>query len=138
MIAIILTIIFYFRKKQKNFSKKYQELTDKLVIINDLNKIQINLIKFDKKDGKKVILGKGAFATVYSGKYNRTNVAIKEITPDKFSDDLITEIVLLKNLDHANIIKSYGYSIDEDGNFFILTGKINFIIIRFNEKWLFI
>jgi serine/threonine protein kinase len=49
------------------------------------------------------------------------NVAIKEIRPDEFEDSLITEIVLLKNLEHKNIIKSFGYSIDHNGNFFILT-----------------
>jgi hypothetical protein len=55
-------------------------------------------------------------------------VAIKEIKSDEFEDSLITEIVLLKNLDHVNIIRSYGYSVDTNNNFFIVTGnfkKIN-------------
>jgi WNK lysine deficient protein kinase len=34
---------------------------------------------------------------------------------------LITEIVLLKNIDHSNIIKYYGYSEDNNGNFLIIT-----------------
>jgi hypothetical protein len=41
---------------------------------------------------------------------------------------MITEIVLLKNIEHHNIIKYYGYSMDKVGNFFILTG-IKFLII---------
>jgi hypothetical protein len=45
----------------------------------------------------------------------------------------MTEIILLKNIDNNNIIKYYGYTIDNDGNFYILTGII-FINARINGK----
>jgi hypothetical protein len=60
---------------------------------------------------------------VYSGKYNGNFVAIKEIKSTEFEENLLTEIVLLKNMDHCNIIKSYGYSVDPNGNILILTGN---------------
>jgi hypothetical protein len=119
-ILIIITFaIICIQKNKKNFQLKNQELTEKLMMMNDLNKIPFNQIKFDKNNGKHVILGTGASSIVYSGKYNSKLVAIKELKADEFKDNLITEIVLLKNIDHNNIIKYYGYSMDQNtGNFY--------------------
>jgi hypothetical protein len=135
LIFFIIIILFaFYQKKKKTFIIKNKELTDKLLMMNDLNKINFSSLKFDKKNGNPVILGKGASSIVYSGKYNSKRIAIKEIKSEEFEENLITEIVLLKNIDHNNIIKYYGYSIDQLGNFYIITGKKNLKIKkRINE-----
>jgi hypothetical protein len=64
MIIIISVIIIYYSKKQKTFLMKNKELSDKLLLINDLNNIPFNTIKFDKKEGSKLIIGHGATSIV--------------------------------------------------------------------------
>jgi hypothetical protein len=50
-IIIILISVFSFKqyKKQQNYSLKNKELTEKLIMFNDLNKIPYSTIKVDKK-----------------------------------------------------------------------------------------
>jgi predicted Ser/Thr protein kinase len=91
--------------------------------MNDLNKIDFWKIKFDKNNGEKVVLGKGASSIVYSGKYSGLKVAIKKIDSVEFSDAILSELIFLKNVDNQYIIKYFGYSIDVKGNFYILTGN---------------
>jgi hypothetical protein len=133
--SIIIILFIYFYRKQNKFILKNKELTEKLFLMNDLNKIDINKIKFDKNNGKIVVIGKGTSSKVYSGKYNSINVAIKEVDSDEYGDSLISEIIFLKNIDHQNIIKYFGYSINTNGNFLVLTGKF-YYYYRINEKWL--
>jgi hypothetical protein len=64
MTLIIIFITIYSIKKNKTIKLKNKELNDKLMMMNDLNKIQFNSIKFDKNNGKHVILGKGASSIV--------------------------------------------------------------------------
>jgi eukaryotic-like serine/threonine-protein kinase len=120
---MLILIRIYYKQKQKKFILKNKELTEKLFMMNDLQKIQFGSIKLDKnKNGTSKILGKGASSIVYSGEYNNKKVAIKEVhIGSGFEDSLLTEILLLKNLEHENIIKYYGYSIDFIGNFYIIT-----------------
>jgi hypothetical protein len=61
---IIISLSIYFNKKNKNIQTKNKELNDKLLMMNDLNKIQFKDIKIDKINGKQVILGKGASSIV--------------------------------------------------------------------------
>jgi serine/threonine protein kinase len=102
---------------------KNKELTEKLFMMNDLQKIQFSSIILDKnKNGSTKIIGKGASSIVYSGIYKNNKVAIKEVNiGNNFEDSILTEILLLKNLQHENIIKYYGYSIDYIGNFYVIT-----------------
>jgi hypothetical protein len=66
-IIFINIFIFYsfYQKKKKTFIIKNKELSDKLVFMNDLNKISFNSIKFDKKNGALNIIGKGASSIVF-------------------------------------------------------------------------
>jgi serine/threonine protein kinase len=91
-------------------------------MINDLQKINFNSLIFEKnKNGTTKIIGKGATSTVYLAKYNNNKVAVKEIQVSDIEETLLSEILLLKNLNNNNIIKYYGYSIDYIGNFYIIT-----------------
>jgi serine/threonine protein kinase len=114
--------VIYFKYKQRKFIYKNKELTEKLFMMNDLQKIKFSLIKLNKnKNGTTKIIGVGASSVVYSGVYNNINVAIKEIHIGVgFEENLLTEILLLKNIEHKNIIKYFGYSIDYIGNFYII------------------
>jgi hypothetical protein len=64
LVMIIIIISITLQRNKKTFLLKNKELSDKLLLMNDLNNIPFNLIKFYKKDGNKVILGKGASSTV--------------------------------------------------------------------------
>jgi hypothetical protein len=121
LVITIIFIIIYNDKKQKKFLIKNKELADRLAMMSDLNKIPFNSIKFEKKNGENLVLGKGASSIVYKGTYKENQIAIKEVSSVGFDENLITEIVLLKNLDCKYIIKYYGYSIDFGGNFFVIT-----------------
>jgi predicted Ser/Thr protein kinase len=68
-------------------------------MINDLNKIKFESLKFEKKNKENVIIGKGATSTVFCGEYNRKKVAIKKMNSNTIQDDLIHEIIFLKNIE---------------------------------------
>jgi serine/threonine protein kinase len=120
---MLILIRIYYKQKQKKFILKNKELTEKLFLMNDLQKIQFKSINLDKnKNGSTKVLGKGASSVVYSGTYNNNKVAIKEVNlSDNYQNELLTEILILKNLSHENITKYYGYSMDYIGNFYIVT-----------------
>jgi serine/threonine protein kinase len=42
---------------------------------------------------------------------------------ESIEESLFSEIILLKNIDHNNIIKYYGYSVDNNNDFFIVIGN---------------
>jgi calcium-dependent protein kinase len=71
--------------------------------------------KLDQK-----ILGEGAFGKVYKAENNalKVNRAVKQLYKNKIEDQeiirLMTEINLLKNLDHPNIVKLYEVFEDDD------------------------
>jgi serine/threonine protein kinase len=58
------------------------------------------------------ILGRGAFATVYVGRWRNTDVAVKRIQ----LHDVLTdrEEKAMSNLDHPNVIKLLGFEEDAD------------------------
>jgi uncharacterized membrane protein YqiK len=122
-ITIIIVLYLKNKQKQKKYILKNKELSEKLFMMNDLQKIQFSSIILDKnKKGSTNIIGKGASSIVYSGVYKNNKVAIKEVQiGQNFEDNLLTEILLLKILHHENIIKYYGYSIDYIGNFYVIT-----------------
>lgn len=69
--------------------------------------------KFDKPR-----IGKGAFSNIYKGQHIHTKmpVAVKEMPYDKIKkikDNIKREFLLLKTLDHPNIIKLYDVFFDE-------------------------
>jgi tRNA A-37 threonylcarbamoyl transferase component Bud32 len=134
IMAAIGSVFLYFvililqkDKKNKEVITKNKELQEKLLMINDLNKIPFNMIRFDKNKNKElIVLGKGATSVVYSGVYNAHKVAIKEVHDlEDNANSLISEIMLLKNIEHNNIVRYYGYSIDPKKNFFIVTELMN-------------
>jgi non-specific serine/threonine protein kinase len=64
-------------------------------------------------------IGRGGMGVVYRGQDTRTGraVAIKQLHPDAgsllCSERLLREIRILRQLDHPNIVKILGYSVDE-------------------------
>jgi hypothetical protein len=137
--ALILLKIYQKNKTLLNIQNQGKiisinlELQEKLLLLNNMNKISFKKIKFDKKNNENVILGKGATSIVYSGTIGNQKVAIKQITSNQSNDSLISEIVLSKNLSQENIVKFFGYCINEN-SFFIITGNIN-INFRINVFW---
>jgi tRNA A-37 threonylcarbamoyl transferase component Bud32 len=126
MLIILIIIILYTKRQKKKFMTKNKELTEKLFMISDLQKINFNLIKFKKnKLGSSVVIGEGASSKVYLAKYSNTKVAIKELNSTSLDDCLITELILLKNLNHENVIKVFGYTIDFIGNIYIVSEYLN-------------
>lgn len=62
---------------------------------------------------RRVILGKGAYATVFSGKWQNIDVAVKRI---QLHDIIINrEEILMRDLNHQNVLKLIG--VEEDENF---------------------
>jgi hypothetical protein len=66
-ISFLTALIINYHKKNQTFKLKNKELSEKLNLMNDLNKININLIKFEKIKGNLVVIGKGASSIVYKG-----------------------------------------------------------------------
>jgi hypothetical protein len=48
-ILIIVSFVVFYQRKKKILLSKNKELSDRLLMMQDLNKIPFNLIKFDKK-----------------------------------------------------------------------------------------
>lgn len=84
------------------------------IIVQSEEKIQ-DYYKLDQK-----LLGEGAFGKVYKAENNalKVNRAVKQLYKNKIEDQeiirLMTEINLLKNLDHPNIVKLYEVFEDDD------------------------
>ncbi len=77
-------------------------------------KHQEGLIKYsDLKLGKK--LGQGGFGVVYQGIWRMTDVAIKELIPERLtpesSEEFEVEAQTMKNLRHPNIVQFYGFCV---------------------------
>ena len=118
---LIFIIITHFYQTRKKYMLKNKELTEKLLMISDLTKINFNSIKFDKnKNGSYVSLGSGSTSIVYSGVFENNRVAIKLVNNDTVGNTILTEILLLRSLTNENIIRYYGYSFDYVGNFYII------------------
>lgn len=71
----------------------------------------------------KQVIGKGSYGVVYKAmnKKNEQVVAIKEVNyeDDDELNDIMSEIDLLKNLDHVNIVKYHGF-IQKSANLYII------------------
>ncbi len=77
-------------------------------------KHQEGLIPYSSlKLGKK--LGQGGFGVVYQGTWRMTDVAIKELIPEKLtpesSNEFEIEAQTMKNLRHPNIVQFYGFCV---------------------------
>ncbi|EDO17410.1 hypothetical protein Kpol_1037p6 [Vanderwaltozyma polyspora DSM 70294] len=72
----------------------------------------------------KAVIGKGSFGVVYKAVNRKTNqvVAIKEVNYDNDEElnDIMSEIHLLKNLNHVNIVKYHGFIQKMDTLYIIL------------------
>lgn len=89
---------------QKNLTKKNSFYFDKNIFINMKKRNLFDEYEIVKK------LGEGAFGCVYKIFQKKTSFhrAVKVIKkPDYDKEYLMNEIVLLKNLDHPNIIKTF-------------------------------
>jgi hypothetical protein len=122
-LACIGCLTFRYFQNKKKFIFKNNELKEKLALIQGLNKIPFGSITFNKnRNGTLRVIGKGATSTVYSGTYEGNKIAAKEVSiGGDMEDSLLTELYMLKILNHKNIIKYYGFSIDYVGNIFIIT-----------------
>lgn len=82
------------------------------------------------RDDPKAVLGRGGFATVYSGWMNEKKVAIKEILSD---NTLANEIVLQSRLNHENVLKILEVEEDKDKNFRFLSDLLfhnNYLLLK--------
>ena len=62
------------------------------------------------------VLGRGGFATVYKGKFNGRDVAVKRVLVEDINKNNDRELVALQNLVHPNIVVLY-HSEDEGDDF---------------------
>jgi serine/threonine protein kinase len=72
-----------------------------------INKMEIQYNSKDK-------LGEGGFGSVFFGRFNGHQVAVKRVDVTKVNDN---EEKVLKQLDHPNIIKLFHSEIDADEHF---------------------
>ncbi len=68
---------------------------------------------------RSVVLGKGAYATVFSGKWHNNDVAIKRI---QLHDIINREEKTMRDLNHQNVLKLLG--VDEDDNFKLIMLRV--------------
>jgi hypothetical protein len=138
LIALILFIrIMVVKRRKKNrrdiFQSIQNEEDENLMLLKSNNNtfdIEINEdeVQFERtKLGDKIIIGQGSSCSVYLGVYKNNYIALKYIKNEAYKKLLLTEINILKNVDHKNIIKYYGilqlnneeYQ-DSDESFYIL------------------
>ena len=84
----------------------------------DYLRIPINIRIRPKEVVKREILGRGAAATVFSGRWNQTPVAIKQLLDTHNDDEEATffqEMEVLQNLRHPHIVQLFGGFISDDG-----------------------
>lgn len=86
-----------------------------------------NSVAFSGKiDCTKSILGKGGFGTVYRGRYEDCDVAVKRIQLDSFEGD-DREIRIQNGLDHENVLKILTVEDNDDFRYFgLLFFNFNF------------
>jgi len=98
IVAIIFIVIVVRRYKKKK--TEYLEIPQE---IEDLVMVKEGEVKWGN------LLGEGSFATVYYGKWEKTEVAIKEIkaSPEKCSE-FIKEVTTMKTIKHPNIVSMLG------------------------------
>ena len=70
-----------------------------------MTRIRTNTAHFDQLDQ----IGQGGFKTVYRGRYRGHRVAIAELRGQLTQAD-IRELILLRGLSHANIVRFIGIS----------------------------
>lgn len=81
----------------------------------DLNKRPNDSHKANKHSSYRILskLGHGAYGTVYKAQHITTKeiLAIKavQVEEDELIEDYMTEINLVQNLSHKNIVKCYGF-----------------------------
>lgn len=96
---------------------EFKSSLSSLIEINNIKSIKLNDISIIKK------IGEGGQSTVYLGKYNSEDVAVKILKQLEYIS-LMKEIVLLSNITHPLILKIDGI-IDEDKTFGIVTQFIH-------------
>jgi hypothetical protein len=84
-------------------------------LIKEINKFDKFYIKFDKFKLTKFIIGTGGYSTVFKGKYNNQDIAIKEMKLNKNVNlnswkEILRELELGSILNHSNIIQMIGWS----------------------------
>lgn len=102
------------RRHQRSEQQDRQEQQDQEQQRNKRNQVQYQL---------KQVIGKGSYGIVYKAVNKKTQqiVAIKEVNYDNDDEltDIMSEIDLLKNLNHINIVKYHGF-IQKSHNLYII------------------
>lgn len=126
-------------------------LIEKAQLINNLADLGIKHIESHRIQLKKK-LGEGEFGRVFLGtvldldkdkiisqtKHEKTLVAIKVLKhmKEKFSQEFKSEALLLSNLDHDNIVKFHGVSVDQNPFMMVFEymkfGDLNTFLRSFN------
>ena len=80
--------------------------------VHNMEDDDFTTVEIEVKIDRGQILGRGAYATVFVGKWRNQDVAVKRIQ----HHDLLTdrEERAMKNLDHPNIIKLLAFEEDND------------------------
>jgi serine/threonine protein kinase len=84
---------------------QFQKTVEELVIINHIEKINLGSLQLTKK------IGEGGQAKVYKGTYKDKQIAIKVLQNVDYKC-FAHELVIIANLEHANIPKFYGIVIE--------------------------
>ncbi|CAM4914168.1 unnamed protein product [Rotaria socialis] len=129
-ILILILICCIYRKKLMKSGKKINNLfgKEKQEITRLLEETEDTIGKIDFNDLKiETLLKKGKFSFIHKGMFNGQEVSIKQIsnTDDiNHSKQLFEhekQIYSLKLMQHENILKYYGYSINNNDNYYIIT-----------------
>lgn len=134
-------------KMRKSYEEEYRLLFIEFKSINlihsdlmkELNKLGKNKIKTSKvSEVRSNLIGSGAFGDVRKAIWHGKKVAVKEIKEfNRKNETFKTEINLLKNIQHENIIKIYHYNSTMDKILFEYAegGCLNDVLHTTNVKY---
>ncbi|OQS02236.1 kinase [Thraustotheca clavata] len=109
LVALIILFLCLWRRSRR----LEQESRDAPEELNELNMADLAMVKLDEKGLElQEVIGTGAFADVWLGKYKGQPVAVKILIPGKITiaatQSFIDEIKLLSTFDSKYIVKCYG------------------------------
>ncbi|PRP88137.1 tyrosine-protein kinase Fer-like isoform 2 [Planoprotostelium fungivorum] len=125
VVVVILVVLLIMRRKRmrrKEMMLEMQRLNVTDLILTDV-KVQH-------------IIGHGNFGNVYKGNWNETEVALKSLKEEGSTDShWKEEIVLLKKLNHPNVVNLLGVYLHEDNYLMVLEYVSNGSLDNFLRKY---